>query len=682
MNLIGHPVLSKTQIRHTRSLSFLAGLMVVCLLLVISLHPSTSYAKTNNAKQTQNQKDFLKAYKAIKRNDRKAIAKYKKKLKDYPLAIYLDYHDYRLHMKDTPGKLVREFIKKHESSYLSDKLYVKYLQHLASKDHWTTYIKHYKPQKPQSLQCHYIIALSERNQLDKALKLAKPLWQNSPWLGKSCMPVDKLLRKHKKLTGEMIWDRIILGMNKRKFKLVKHLKKDLSKQERKMVDFWLKVYSKPSLVRKPLPKYIAGPVKKEIFSQGVYRLARKNPILAKQSLEKFHKQYGLNQDQYAVLKRKVALRSAYRSAPQAPDYLNEVNQTSAKNGDSLRWQAQLALKESNWATLLEVIDLMPEETQNDKQWRYWKARGLEATGQATGDKNAIKAAQEIYRSLAKHRHYYAFLAADKLNLDYQFNPNPVKKVDTKKLIKKYPELTRIKELMGINWTLSTKREWYHLLERVDKNELHAIAVLANEWQQHNQAIRSLAKARRWNDIELRFPTAHKGPVIQHADKNKVDPAWVYGVIRRESAFAHDAKSSVGAVGLMQLMPNTAKYIGKRIGVKKTAYKDLVNAKNNIQLGTAYLSYLSDKFNGNKVLATAAYNAGPRRVDSWMPKRGSLPADQWIDAIPFTETRNYVKAVLEYTTIFKSLLNKRYDRLKDQMPRIGKDKVKKTDPKHP
>lgn len=651
---------------------------IALLLIAQGLLLSPNHVQASQSAMSSDQKAYLKAYKAVKRNDRKTIAKYKKQLKDYPLMVYLNYHDYRLHMKDTPNKQIQAFVKNNPDSYLSDKLYTKWLSHLAGKKHWTTFLKNYKPQKSQNLKCYHIQALANRNQLSKAIELSIPIWQNSTELSKACQPIDKLLRKHKKITGSMIWDRINLAMVKRKTKLAKRLAKDLSKKEKAMFGYWLKVYKDPHLVSKPLPKSIAPTVKKHIFTQGVRYLASKNPQLAKKSLDKFFKQYGLNNDQYAILKRKVALRTAYKYKPEAAAYLNEVNNSHAKTEDSLRWQAQVALKQSNWATLLDTIELMPNEMQQDKQWQYWKARALEASGQ----KSAIDAAQDLYKSLAKKRHYYAFLAADRLNLPYQFNPNPVKKRDTKSLIKKYPELQRIRELMAIDWPLSAKREWYHLLNRVNQDELQAIAILANEWEQHSQAIRSLAKAKKWNAIDLRFPTPHKGPVMQNADKNKIDPAWIYGVMRRESAFSEDIKSSVGATGLMQLMPKTAKYIGKKIGAKSVKYTDLTKAENNIELGSAYLSYLNKKYDGNKVLATASYNAGPRRVDSWIPKSGSIPADQWIDSIPFTETRNYVKAVLEYKTIFKSLLNKKYDRLEDVMPPIGNQKIAKVDPKHP
>jgi len=473
----------------------------------------------------------------------------------------------------------------------------------------------------------------------------------------------------------MLWHRIELAMNKRKTKVAKKLSKDLSAKDRKMLDYWLRVYKNPALIAKPLPKHISPPIKKRIFTLGIRHLASRNPALANASLNKFYKQYGLNKDQYGVLKRKVALRTAYKYAPQAEKYLIEVNGTTAKTEDSLRWQAQVALKKSDWATLLETIDLMPTKEKKDKKWLYWKARALAAAKQN-------KEANDIYKKLAKQRNYYGFLAADILNKPYQFNPNPVKQKNTKYLIKKYPELQRIQELMAVNWPLSAKREWYQLLKRVDRNELQAIAVLAYQWQQYSQSIRSLAKAKKWHDLDLRFPTPHKAPVMQNADKNNIDAAWIYGIMRRESAFSEDIRSPVGAVGLMQIMPKTAKYIGNKIGVKKVAYRDLIKAENNIELGSAYLSYLSDKYAGQKVLATASYNAGPNRVDSWIPKSGTLPADQWIDSIPFSETRAYVKAVLEYTTVFNSLLNKKYDRLKDVMPPVGANNIKKTDSNHP
>ncbi|VAW45571.1 Soluble lytic murein transglycosylase precursor [hydrothermal vent metagenome] len=648
---------------------------VLFLLSTVFLNLNTS-AYAQNKALTQSQQDFLNAYEAIKQNDRKTIARHKRQLKNYPLYPYVLYHDYRRHLKNTPKALIKQFIaNKEKNGYLSDKLYRKWLTHLARTGHWTTFLQEYTPQKNLSMQCYHIQALANRGQLKTALKKAKPIWENSTGLSSACRPIDKLLKKHKKLTGTMVWNRINLAMNKRKIKLAKTLSKELSKKEQKMFNYWLKVYKQPGLVAKSLPSFLSPPIRKKIFTQGVRYLASKNATLAKKSLEKYYKQYGLNQTQYSILKQKIALRTAYRYAPQAKMLLNEVNTNGHKTEETLRWQAQIALKQSNWLDLLDTIELMPPEDQAKNQWLYWKARGLEATKQ-------IEPALILYRKLAKKRDYYAFLSADRLNLPYQFNPNPVKQVDTKILIKKYPELQRIQELLAIKWPLSTNREWHYLLNKVDKNELHIVGVLANQWEQHAQAIRSMAKAKYWNALHLRFPTPYKEPVMQHAEKNNIDPAWIYGIMRRESAFSVDIKSPVGATGLMQIMPKTAKYMSQKLGSGNISYKKLTQADNNIELGSAYLNYLNSKYDGNKVLATAAYNAGPNRVDHWVSETQSIPADQWVDSITFSETRAYVKAVLEYTTIFKSLINQRYDRLKDVMPEIGGSPIKKTDPKHP
>lgn len=640
-----------------------ATTLLLSFLFMSLLFSSLVQAQDSTPLLSSQQKDFLAAYKAIKRNDRQAISQYKKKLKNYPLIVYLNYHDYRMHLDAFPSQQITYFIQNNQDNYLGDKLYTKWLAHLASQKKWTTFLKNYQPQKSKNLQCYYIQALANRNQTSKAIKLAKPIWQNSLGLSKACQPIDKLLRNQKKLTGSMIWARIDLAMNKRKIKLAKNLSKDLSKSEKTMFLNWMKVYKKPALVIHPLPNTISAGIRKKIFIQGIRFLASKDPQLAHKSLNRFYKQYGLNKDQYAILKRKIALRTAYQYRPQAGSFLDEVNGSAAKTQDTLRWKAQVALKNSDWIDLLDTIELMSTEVQNNKKWQYWKARALEATNQK-------KEAHDLYANLANQRNYYAFLSADRLKRPYQFNPDPVKNRDTQYLVKQYPELRRIQELMAIDWPISAKREWYQLLNRVNKDELQAIAVLANQWEQHSQAIRSLSKARKWHDLGLRFPTPYKQPVMKNADKNKIDPAWIYGIMRRESAFSEDVKSPVGAIGLMQIMPKTAKYIGKKIGVNKVSYSDLTKANNNIELGSAYLSYLNDKYKGHKVLATASYNAGPNRVDKWIPKTGSMPADQWIDSIPFTETRGYVKAVLEYTTIFKSLLNKKYDRLEDVMPPIA------------
>jgi soluble lytic murein transglycosylase len=388
--------------------------------------------------------------------------------------------------------------------------------------------------------------------------------------------------------------------------------------------------------------------------------------LALKTLKQRAEQYGLNRQEESHLQSRVSLRFAYQYHPKASEYLAQIDR-AGKDERTLEWELQVTIRESNWVNYLDLYALLPPEEQSESRWLYWKARAL-------AELNQQEDARPIFQTLAKQRSFYGFLSADRLQQPYQFNPTPSQKKDLAKMVKKYPQLEVMQELIAIQWKLSLKREWYNLLKNIDQNDFEAIANFMADWDQHNLAIQTISRVKKWDDLSLRFPTPYREPVMQAANKNTIDPAWVYGVMRRESAFSPTISSPVGAVGLMQLMPKTARYIGRKIGLKKRQYTRLTIPESNIELGSAYLSYLSDKYNGSRVLATAAYNAGPTRVDQWIPQDKVLSADQWIETIPFSETRAYVKAVLEDTTIFKSMLNKKYDRLENFMHPIGHHKT--------
>lgn len=616
------------------------------------------------AKLTQPQQDFLEAWEAIKQNDRKAIATFKKRLKGYPLLTYIEYHDYRRNIYKTPDSLVVRFLQQNPN-HLGDYLRNHWLKSLAKQKKWPMFLRYYQPSRSVSLQCYHTQALIQRGQTNdhkNAFQQAYQLWTKHPKLPKACYPVDNWLRDTKQLSAKIIWQRIDLAIQKRQFSRAQSLMKDLSKSDQAMVKEWLKIVRDPKRIEQPLRKSLSPYVKSRAFVYAAKRLASKEPERVQQLLTRYQKRYKLSRTQIQDLEQHIALRAAYRYKPTSKTLLEMVNTQGTKTEDTLRWQAQVALKTSNWPNLLEAIELMPTTMQAEDKWQYWKARALE---QSQLDKQATT----IYLKLAKKRDYYGFLAADRVQKPYRFNPKPKTKLNRAQLFAKYPALHRIQELIAVDWTKSSRAEWHHLLKRADEDDLTGIAVIASQWQQHPQAIRSLALAKQWDQLDLRFPTPHKQPIMLSAEKNKIDPAWIYGIIRRESAFNPETRSSAGAVGLMQLMPKTAKYIGRQIGVHNTNLSALTQAKNNIELGSAYMAYLSEKYQGNLVLATAAYNAGPHRIKRWTKNHRNFPADQWVDTITFSETRAYVKAVLEYTVIFKSRLNGNYDRLRDLMPRI-------------
>ena len=193
-----------------------------------------------------------------------------------------------------------------------------------------------------------------------------------------------------------------------------------------------------------------------------------------------------------------------------------------------------------------------------------------------------------------------------------------------------------------------RQEWNYWLSKLNKRDKLVASKIANEMQWYDRAIFTLAKVGYLDDVDLRFPLGFEDEIKHYAGDQKINSAWAFAIARRESSFMSDANSSAGAKGLMQIMPGTAKQLAR----KTVSNQYLFDAKNNIKLGTKYLRKLLDRHDGNSVLATAAYNAGPHRVKTWLKNAESLPADVWIETIPYKETREYVKSVLAYQQIYQ------------------------------
>jgi soluble lytic murein transglycosylase len=252
-------------------------------------------------------------------------------------------------------------------------------------------------------------------------------------------------------------------------------------------------------------------------------------------------------------------------------------------------------------------------------------------------------------SVANKRHYYGFLAATHLNTPVTMQNKPLEiNQSEKKPLLNYPSAQRAFELYDLGRYAQARREWRYWLSQLDDRQKLVAAKVANENGWVDRAIFTLAKVGYLDDVNLRFPKAFDKKITRYAGDRNINPAWAFAIARRESSFMPDAQSSAGAKGLMQIMPATAKELkGRRVD---NWY--LYNAENNIELGTKYLRELLDKNKGNHVLATASYNAGPHRIKKWLKYGKTMPADVWIETIPFKETRNYVKSVLAYQEIYQ------------------------------
>jgi len=321
------------------------------------------------------------------------------------------------------------------------------------------------------------------------------------------------------------------------------------------------------------------------------------------------------------------------------------------------------MRDSDWPSLKTAVESMQDTSDEPLMWKYWRAKALEHTGDR-------KLARRLYRELARERDYYGFLAADRLGVPYTIESTPLIK-DTASVgaLMEIPGIRRAYELLRVDAETDARREWNRLLTGFNVERKKQAAVLASKWGWHADAIRTVALIEEFDDLELRFPVSYPDDVTYFAQKRRLDPAWIYGVIRRESAFAARAISSAGAQGLMQLMPATASLTAQKAGLPVPGAGAVFDPKRNIELGSAYLRELFERFGGNMALASAAYNAGPHRVQQWLPEDRALSADAWVETIPYYETRGYVQAVLAYTAVYEWKLGRTPMRLAERMEPI-------------
>ena len=265
------------------------------------------------------------------------------------------------------------------------------------------------------------------------------------------------------------------------------------------------------------------------------------------------------------------------------------------------------------------------------------------------------------------RSYYGFLAADELGVTYALGDNAFVADESRiKELGAQPELVRARELFLVGLDGRGRSEWDAVVRYFDAADKMQAAILAHRWGWHSRAIAAAASVGDYDDLALRYPLPYSETFQEYAAEASISPTWAYGVARSESLFMRDVKSSAGAIGLMQLMPATGKDVARRIKLPYSGLDTLTDPNSNIRLGTSYLGEMAERYRGNRVLATAAYNAGPHRVDAWLPQVGDLDARIWIENIPFNETRGYVRRVLAAETIFHWRMTGQVRRLSDDL----------------
>lgn len=609
--------------------------------------------------------DFLAAEQALGRGDTAKFRKLAAGLTDYPLYPYLVYAELRPRLAGAPDAELSDFLARYADTPLAPRLRYSWLSRLAQQQAWQTYIDAYLPGDDATLACYYRRALLNSGRQPEAFAQLEQLWLVAYSQPNACDPLFQAWQRSGGITPELVWRRFQLAMQVREVRLAEHLAGLLPATEQRWAKQWRDVDANPKVL---LDRDAIGTDNRfagDIVVHGVKRFARLYPNEVLDAWERIRPRHVLTDAQRDSAESQIALYIAVAGRPEGLSWLAVVPPEQTDR-DIREWRIRSALAAGNWDATLAWIDRLPGEEQQAPRWRYWTARALAMQGQQ-------EIADEIFLDLAQLRHYYGFLAADRLETPYQFQEQPLEYPhDALLAVETIPGIRRARELFLLERTVDARREWYHATRALDNDQRRRAAKLAQQWGWHDRAIFAVASTGHDDDLELRFPLAFRADIMEQAERRQVDPALAFAIIRQESAFTQDVRSPAGALGLMQLMPETARRIAKASNVSlPNPATQLLQADTNINLGMAYLRKLLDRFSGHPVLATAAYNAGDHRVRRWLPGAAPLAADLWVETIPFYETRGYLQNVFAYAPIYERRLGRTPSPLHTRMPPIEK-----------
>lgn len=589
----------------------------------------------------QQRKLFWQARQLIMSKHYQQFSALKVKLKDYPLYPYLIFIQLKQRWPYVNSGEIDEFLQTYNDTPLGVKLRADWLAYLAKKQDWQHFIHYYQPIYGTPLQCDYLQSLLATQQRSLAFKKIAALWLdvNSP--PNVCRQVFARWEQSGGLTSDLIWKKLDQAMSKNNVTVIQHVAQFLPSAQRQKVRRWYQVRRYPLLIKRSNQFDPDNNIDRKILLFGMKRLANKDPIALAKDWSQLSKVYDLNEVEKQPLLADLAVSLARRGHHTAGDWLKKIKPAYA-DATLREWRVRNSLLNGQWDQVLFWLDHLSHKEQQSACWRYWRARAFAETQQ-------IAAANSIYANLAKEVDYYGVLASQRLKLNY--HPTTRSILGDSKSLGNNPSIQRSKELMALGFVGEARQEWLWALNSLSIPERQAAAQLAKQWGWYDLAIVGASKANIHNDIKLRFPFAYRRSVLSAARKTHLNSAWVWAIMRQESAFMWNAKSSAGALGLMQIMPNTGRQLARGLALHRV---DFLDPDQNIRLGSTYLRQLLKLFDGNATLATASYNIGPTRIKHFQGLYQRLPKDVWVEILPWKETRDYVKSVRLARSIYSQI----------------------------
>jgi soluble lytic murein transglycosylase len=639
---------------------------------------------------------ILEMNKAFKRGDQNRLTQLLPQARGHALEPWAAYWELKARLEEASAQEVQDFLARYAGSYQEDRLRNDWLLLLGQRGDWAAFeaeYPKYRMNDDREVRCYALLAQHLKNPAPDA-RLADEVRKN--WLAQrdaddGCTTAAGQLVGTKNLTPHDVWQKARLAIEANRPRAAAAAVQIIAPEALGLVT---ELSSSPA--RFLTGKHLAlRKVRKEIITLALIKMATSDAAGAAFQLDaKWALQLTAEERNWVwgVIGKQVAMRMGTLPASDALQYFARVGNDADLTDDMLAWKARAALRTGNqpdWQQVLAAINAMREPARADPTWTYWKARALLATAPpdaapraaASGVAPTIRIAPQraqalaLMQSIASVRGFYEQLALEALGQKITMPPRPAPlSAEEKETARLNPGLNRAADAIMIGLRSEGVREWnystnLHQRGGMGERELLAAAQFACDREIWDRCINTSERTRDVFDFEQRFPMPFREAVIKRSQAIDLDPAYVYGLIRQESRFIMDARSGVGASGLMQVMPATARWTARKIGLQGFRAVQLNDHATNITIGTAYLKLALDDLDGSMAMAAAAYNAGPRRPRTW--RNGHvLDAAIWAENIPFTETRDYVKKVLSNTTSYAAILTGQPQSLKARLGTVG------------
>ena len=583
-------------------------------------------------------------------------------LHDYPLYPYLPAAALEHDIQQVDRASVEAYLRQYAGWIPAADLRSAFLRELARRQDWNDFLAMYQPGLGDTLSCDALQArLARGDKLDFDKDLAA-LWAK-PNLPSTCDPVLQAAHDQGLLDTARVWNRIDRALDAGQSGTVASLAAWLPMDDNAAAVQLALALRDPAAALAAAAQWADTPRHTQAVTLALSRLARRQSDHADAAWQQLQSRFSFSERQRDRILYALALFHATDFDDHALARLIALP-AAIQTDASREWRVRVALARQNWSAVLAGIDAMPASQQQDGEWQYFRARALAALGRG-------EEAQQLFDSQASQATFFGVLAADKLDQPYAICPLTLADdPQREQSLLAMPGLRRALELYAVDLPKLARREWTRALQGADEATVRVAADLANKRGWYDRAVFTLSSGDALRLYKLRFPLASQDGLVPQAEQAGVDPAWAYGILRAESAWMSDAHSGADARGLMQLLPGTGALVAKRNGLAWGGGDTLYDPAINVALGTRYLAHLAERFNGSPWLASAAYNAGPNRVDQWLAARGTLTPDLFVATIPFRETREYVARVMAFSVIYDWRLHGTAVPLVTRMSAIG------------